>query len=285
MLVELDTSVERATLASAIARRDLAETNLKRTSELRKSDAIGASQVENDEAALRSANADVEAIQAQIERKIVKAPFAGRLGIRQVNIGQYVNPGTPLTVLQSLEGEYVDFTVPQQRLPEIRVGLPVTMTISGEPGKPLEGEIVAIDPTLDEVSRAVKVRAACKDPEDRLHPGMFVTVSVTLSEAREVVTVPVTALVHASYGDSVFVVEQAKPDPEKPSEPTDKLIARQQFVRSGETRGDFVVIQDGVTAGQQVVTAGAFKLRNGSPVLVNNTVGATPELHPQPQNR
>ncbi len=287
ILVELDTSVERAQLASAVARKELAVVNAARSRTLLQEDAIARSQLDNDESALKSSNADVGALHAQIERKTIRAPFAGRLGIRSVNLGQYLNPGTPITVLQSVDGGYIDFTLPQQRLPEVAVGVPVRVSVDGSQAT-MDGAIAAIDPTVDLTTRTIKIRATVAKGDDRLRPGMFVNVTVVLPDTATRIVVPATAVVHASYGDSVFVVETRKDDKGNvvtgpDGHPTKQ--ARQQFVRVGESRGDFVAILEGVTAGQEVVVAGAFKLRNGAPVMVNNDVKPNPQLAPRPENR
>jgi membrane fusion protein (multidrug efflux system) len=278
VLVELDSSVERAQLASALARRQLAGVTAERSRALVRQGAIAKSQVDNDDSVLEAASADVGALQAQIDRKTVRASFAGRLGIRQINLGQYLNPGTAITVLQSVDADYVDFTLPQQRLSEVAVGQPVHVLIDGAP-EPAPGAIAAIDPTVDPATRTIKLRASVADGA-RLRPGMFVTVEVVLPDQATRIIVPATAVVHASYGDSVFIVE----DHPGPDGKTAK-VARQQFVRTGETRGDFVSVVNGVSPGQEIVVAGAFKLRNGAPVVVNNEVKLDPQLAPRPENR
>jgi membrane fusion protein (multidrug efflux system) len=287
VLVELDTSVERAQLASAVVRHELAVVNVNRSHALIKESVISQSQVDSDESAVKSASTDADSLQAQINRKIVRAPFAGRLGIRAVNVGQYLNPGTQLTVLQAVGAVFVDFSLPQQQLGTITNGMPVRVTIESSDQPPLDGTIAAVDPTIDSTTRMIKLRAAIPNPDEKLRPGMFADVAILLPDTGAVVTVPVTAVVHASFGDSVFVIEDKKPDsPGAKTTPDGKTIlnARQQFVRLGESRGDFAAIADGLKAGQQVVTAGAFKLRNNSPVLVNNDVKADPQLNPTPEN-
>lgn len=274
-LVELEANVERAQLAAAVARKELAETNAARTRALVASGSVAQFELDTDESQLQAARKDVEALRAQIERKVVRAPFSGRLGIRAVNLGQYLAPGTTITILETSDTLFVDFTLPQQRLGELAVGMPVRVTATADAGPPLTGQIHAIAPAVDAMSRAVNIRATVPDPEGTLRTGMFVTADVVLPKREAFVIVPVTAIVHAPYGDSVFVVE------EKPSGP----IARQQFVRTVETRGDFVAIREGLRPGQTVVTAGAFKLRNGAPIRIDNRVQPTPELNPRPANR
>ena len=286
VLVELDTSVERAPLASAEARKEVAELGAGRSRKLVERDAVSKAQLDGDEAQERSSAADFAALKAQIDRKTVRAPFAGRLGIRNVNLGQYLNPGTSVTVLESLGSVYVDFTLPQQYLPDLKVGTPVRVRADGA-GNELTGAIGAIDPTIDATTRNIKLRASVSNPKDMLRPGMFINVTVVQDSKRAVVTIPATALVHASYGDSVFVVEDKKDEAgTKVLGPDGKpaKVARQQFVRVGAARGDFVAVDKGLTAGQEIVVAGAFKLRNGVSVVVNNDVKVTPALQPAVDN-
>lgn len=290
ILVELDANVERAQLATAMARKQLATTTLGRTRALADKGAISPAQLDADDATLRTSTTDVETIQAQIAKKTIRAPFAGKLGIRSVNLGQYLQPGTAITVLETDENVKVDFSLPQQHLAEVKVGQPVRITLessSDDAGAPLEGVIAAIDPTVDAATRTIKLRADVTSG-DSLRPGMFVQVAVVMPDKKTSVTVPATAVVHAPYGDSVFVVEEKKPDSPGISKTPDGKpvrIARQQFVRVGNARGDFVAVNNGLTKGQEIVTAGAFKLRNNAPITVDNTKQAKPELSPHPENR
>lgn len=296
VLVELDSRVERAQLASILARRDLAQVTVDRTKALVDKQAIPAAQLDTDEAQLKSAKADLGALEAQIARKTIRAPFAGKLGIRAVNVGQYLGPGTVITVLESKDAVYVDFSVPQQRASEVKVGTKVSVTLSGAPqpgdadagaadaavapgGGVFSGTVAAIEPNVDATTRSLKLRASVPEAQDRLRPGMFANVELVLSDrTKAVVVVPQTAVVHASYGDSVFVVEPKKDGP------ADAKIARQQIVKTGESRGDFVALLDGVKVGQEIVTAGAFKLRNNAPIVVNNSVKLDPKVAPTLEN-
>jgi membrane fusion protein, multidrug efflux system len=287
-LVDLDTSVERAQLASSRAKMDLATLTAGRSRALVKSNTISQSQADADESQLKTTTTDANALAAQIDRKTVRAPFSGRLGIREINLGQYLNSGTRITVLEAIDTVYVDFTLPQQRLGDIKIGMPVRVTIAGAEGAPRDGTIAAIDSEVDSTTRTMKVRAAVPNKEETLRPGMFANVSVVLPDQGSLVTVPATSLVHASYGDSVFVVENKKDDTGATASTASAAaakVARQQFVRVGTSRGDFVSIVDGVQAGQDIVSAGAFKLRNGSAVTVNNEVKLDPQLSPHPDNR
>jgi membrane fusion protein (multidrug efflux system) len=178
--------------------------------------------------------------------------------------------------------------LPQQRLPELTIGLPVRITLGADAEAPLDGKLAALDPALDPATRSIKARADVSNPSERLRPGMFVSVSVILPESGSFVTIPATAVVHAPYGDSVFIVEDKKPDaPGMRTTPDGKPVktAHQQFVRLGRSRGDFVAIVDGVKPQQEVVSSGAFKLRNNAPVVVDNTKQPTPQLAPHPENR
>ena len=293
VLVELDAGVERAQLASLKARQSLASNTAGRTRQLEASGANSKAQLDADEAQLKTVSADVRALQAQIEKKTIRAPFAGKLGIRSVNLGQYLNPGTAVAVLESLDAVYVDFSIPQQQVARVPVGTAVRVVLPGtQPPQTLIGKVAAIDPNVDAMTRSVKLRATAGEStekdKDQLRPGMFVNVSVVLPERTNVVFVPATSIMRAPYGNSVYIVENRKdekggvvngPDG-KPAK-----AARQQFVRVGQTRGDFVAIEDGVAAGQEVVILGAFKLRNGAPVMVNNDIKLNPSQTPNPQNR
>jgi membrane fusion protein (multidrug efflux system) len=275
ILLELDSGVERAELRQAVARRKLAQVQVDRTRRLVAENAVTQAQLDTDEAELESTRAAVAGLEAQIERKVVRAPFAGRLGIRQVNLGQYLNPGTMITDLQSDEAVHADFSLPQGDLARISVGLPVKLELQGN--QAVDATISAIDPAVDPVTRSTRVRAVVAKVDATLSPGMFVTARVILPNAQKVVAVPVTAVVHASYGDSVFIVEDRKDGKEGKA-------ARQQFVKLGRMRGDFVAVVEGVKPGQVVVVAGAFKLRNGAPVVVNDAIKPKPELTPRPEN-
>ncbi|MBI5538225.1 MAG: efflux RND transporter periplasmic adaptor subunit [Deltaproteobacteria bacterium] len=283
-LVVLEASAEHAQLASARARRKLAELTASRSRTLVHNDVIAPAQLDSDEAQLKTATTDEAALQAVIDRKVVRAPFSGRLGIRAINLGQYLSPGTPIAMLEAIDTVFVDFTLPQQRLADARVGLPVRIAVDAQQsGKApsIEGVITAVDPQVDQATRTIKLRASVPNHEEKLRPGMFVTVAVVLPAQAPVIAIPATALLHASFGDTVFVVED-KADP-KGGPPL--KVARQQFVRPGEARGDFVSIVEGLSAGQTVVSAGAFKLRNGSTLVINDDVKLDPQIAPKVQNR
>ncbi len=279
-IIELDASVERAQLVSAQVRLDLAQKTVKRSRALTGSGLGTQAQLEADESAVRSAGADIEVLNAQIKKKTIRAPFAGRLGIREVNLGQYLNPGTVVAALESVDTVYVDFTLPQQLHDRIKVGMGVRVTIENAKDATAEGTIDAIEPKVDPGTRTMKLRATVPNREDKLRAGMFAQVSVLLPKRPDVVAVPATAVMHASFGDSVFVVEEKTPE----GGGDKALFARQQFVKTGEARGDFVEIVEGVKAGEEVVSAGAFKLKNGAKVVIDNSVENVPKLDPKPEN-
>jgi membrane fusion protein (multidrug efflux system) len=288
ILVELDSRAERAQLASIEARRDLATSNVGRTRALVADQALSQAQLDADESALKTSTADLKALHAQIDRKLVRAPFAGRLGIRQVNLGQYLNPGTVLTELEAIDVVFVDFTLPQQRLDTVKTGMPVKVAVEGIAGLSADGTVNAINPTVDATTRTLKLRASVPNKDEKLRPGMFAKVTVVLPEQGAIVAVPASAVVRASYGDSVFVIEDKKDESGAVAKGPDgkpAKIARQQFVRLGEARGDFIAVADGVKAGQELVSAGAFKLRNNAGIVVNNDIKVEPQLAPRPENR
>ncbi|HVJ16469.1 MAG TPA: efflux RND transporter periplasmic adaptor subunit [Polyangiaceae bacterium] len=287
-LVELDTSVERAQLGAARSRRDLAVITAQRSRALFEREVVAQAEIDRDEANLKGTERDVAALEAEIDRKVVRAPFSGRLGIREVDLGEYLNAGTRLTILETLGEMFVDFTLPQELLGSVAEGMPVRVSLEGASLPTIDGVVAAVDPAVDDVTRSLKLRATVANPQDRLRPGMFVSVSVVLPKAKPIVAVPATAVVYAPYGDSVFLLEDKKPgSPGMSKTPAGKpvKVARQQFVRLGEARGDFVAISEGLKAGQEVVSAGAFKLRNGSPVVVDNTIKQDAQLNPRPENR
>jgi membrane fusion protein (multidrug efflux system) len=293
VLVELDASVERAQIESLRARLKLAQQSLDRIKTLQKSGVSTAAELDEQNSAVSSLSADLKAIQAQIEKKTVRAPFDGVLGIRAVNLGQYLPPGTTVAVLESADSGFVDFTLPQQDLRKLKLGQPVRVRPDANDPQLAEGTISALEPALDAVTRNVKVRASFPGSESLLAPGMFVNVDVILPEKSTVLSVPLTAVVHAAYGDSVFVVDTkqegaagkaGEPEGAGPSSPA-PLVARQAFVKLGRTRGDYVAILDGISVGDEIVSSGAFKLRNGAPIAIKNEVQAKPELDPHPANR
>jgi membrane fusion protein (multidrug efflux system) len=213
-----------------------------------------------------------------IAKKEVRAPFDGQLGIRQVNVGQTINPGQQVVPLQALEPMYVDFAIPQQRLPQLATGLEVRVKSDVVGGRDFVGKLTAINSTVDPVTRNVSLQATLENKEHLLRPGMFAKVDVVLPEKHPALIIPGTAISYAPYGDSVFVIEKKK-DPKTGKE---AQTIRQQFVRVGEARGDFVSITTGLKAGETVVGTGVFKLRNGMAVAINNDLAPKPQVNPTP---
>ena len=279
LLAQLDVSVEQAQLRAAEATAELSRLNAERIRELRNKDTLAQADLDTVEAQLKQANASAEAIRAQIEKKTFRAPFSGTLGIRKVNNGQYVNAGQAIVELQTLDPIHVDFALPQQRVVDLAVGQPVEVTTDGVTGAKFTGTITALDPRVDPATRNLRVRATLANSGARLRPGMFANVEVLLPAGEPVVVVPASAILYAPYGDSVFVIER-----KKNAKGAEETTVRQQTVRLGLARGDFVVVTSGVKAGEEIVSTGAFKLRNGAPVLINNSVVPDAELAPKPAN-
>jgi membrane fusion protein (multidrug efflux system) len=280
VLLRLKPNDDYAKLEQLKAAAELAEQNLKRDQEQFAAEAIAQSNIDSDVSTLKSARAQVAAQEALIEEKIVRAPFAGRLGIRQVDLGQYLAAGTAVVTLQALDPMLIDFYLPQQALAKLRTGFPVSAVVDAFPGQTFSGEVEAINSKVDPSSRNVQVRAAFHNADKRLIPGMFATVQIADGEKKTRITLPQTAITYNPYGDSVFIVEQhGNDDQGKP-----RYTAQQRFVKLGGTRGDQVAIEDGVKPGEVVVTAGQIKLRNGSPVVINNEVLPENSPNPHPPN-
>ncbi len=280
VLVRLDTRQERAQLAAAQADLELKRLNLERAQGLNAQGIVSQADFDRATAEHRQAEARVGEIRAAIQRKQIAAPFAGVLGIRQVSLGQYLNSGDPVVPLQSLDPVYADFTVPQQRVPELRVGGAVQVGLEGAPGPELAGRIAAVDSVVDEATRNVRVRASLANPGARLRPGMFVEAHVLLGQSAEVIGLPASAVSYAPYGDSVFVVSELQ----GPQGRRYKGVT-QQFVKLGPARGDRVAVLSGLEPGQEVVTSGAFKLRTGAAVHVDNRVQPSGDPAPRPEER
>lgn len=275
VLVRLDTRQERAQLAAAEAQLELARLNLNRATGLAEKGIVSQADYDRSVAEHRQAQARVGEIKATIERKQIRAPFAGILGIRQVNLGQYLNGGDPVVPLQALDPIYVNFSVPQQDVARLRVGGELRVSVAG--GAEHTGRITAVDSIVDEATRNVQVQATLQNPKGRLRPGMFVEAHAALGAKSSVVALPASAIAYAPYGDSVYVVAELEgPNGQK------YRGARQQFVKLGGTRGDQVAVVSGVDPGDEVVTSGAFKLRNGAAVKVDNSVKPGNDPAPQP---
>jgi membrane fusion protein (multidrug efflux system) len=278
VLVQLDTRQEQAQLAAANAALQLARLNLERLRGLAAEGITSRADLDTVVAQHAQAEARVGEIRATIERKRIRAPFSGLLGIRQVNLGQYLNGGDPVVPLQSLDPIYVNFDVPQQDASRLRAGGEVVVTAEGE-AKPFKGRITAVDSVVDEATRNVQVQATLPNPGGRLRPGMFVETQVGTGTRSTVVALPASSINYAPYGDSVFVVEDVK----GPKGESYRGV-RQQVVKLGGGRGDQVAVLSGLEAGAEVVTSGVFKLRNGAAVRVNNQVQPANDPAPRPED-
>jgi membrane fusion protein (multidrug efflux system) len=279
VLVELDTRQERAQLAANEAQRDLAKINHARMQQLVGEGVI--SRVEYDKAVAeqKQTDANVAEIRAAIDRKTIRAPFSGLLGIRQANLGQYLAAGSPIVALQSVDPIYVNFSVPQQVASQMKAGHPIRLTSDSVAGAKFTGRINAVDSVVDEATRNIQVQATVANPGGKLRPGMFVEVEAGVGASRTVLPLPASAVNYAPFGDSVFVVADVK----GPDGKTFRGV-RQQFVKVEGTRGDQVGVVSGINAGDEIVTSGVFKLRNGAAVAVNNKVQPGNNPNPKPED-
>jgi membrane fusion protein (multidrug efflux system) len=279
VLVELDTRQERAQLAAADAQRELARVNFERMQGLLKEHVVSTAEFDRATADSRQTEARVGEMRAAIDRKTIRAPFTGIAGIRQVNLGQYLSNGDPVVSLQSLNPIYVNFSVPQQAAGQMKVGGELHISTDEVTGGDCSGRITAIDSVVDQATRNIQVQATVANPDGTLRPGMFVQAEVTLGAGRSVIELPASAISYAPYGDSVFVVTDLK-------DPQGKTYrgVRQQFVKIDGSRGDQVAVVSGVKPGDEVVTSGAFKLRNAAAVFVNNTVRPSNDAKPKPED-
>jgi len=279
LLVRLDTSTEEAQLQAASADAALAGLTLERARSLREGGASTQAELDAAEARMAQARAAVAALQATIAKKTIRAPFAGRIAIRQVELGQVASPGTPIASLQSVDPIFADAWLPQQALAELRAGQPARLKTDAFPDATWEGALATINPEVDPGTRNVRLRASFRNADGRLRPGMFANVDVLSTEGRPVLVIPATAVIYAPFGDSVFALGKGGEGAgEAP-------VARQKFVRLGEKRGDLVAVVSGLSAGETVVASGAFKLRNGAKVVVKNDLALPAEAAPHPQDR
>jgi membrane fusion protein (multidrug efflux system) len=279
VLAELDSRQEQAQLTAAVAQLELARLNLDRTLGLRNQGIISLAENDRVVAEHKQAEARVGEIRATLDRKTIKAPFSGMLGIRQINLGQYLQAGDPVVPLQSINPIYVNFTVTQQDAPKLRVGGDLQVAIEGVDGPGMTGRITAVDSIIDATTRNVQIQATLANPDGRLRPGMFVKTHLNVGSPAKVVALPASAINYAPYGDSVFVVTDLKGPKGEPYRGV-----RQQFVKLGAARGDQVAVLSGVEPGEAVVTSGVFKLRNGSAVRVNNEVLPSNNPAPRPED-
>jgi len=279
VLVELDTRQERAQLASLEAQRDLAGINYDRAQQLVKAGVISRSEYDNATAQQKATEAQVGDIKAAIARKTIHAPFTGSLGIRQISLGQYLAAGQAIVALESLNPIYVNFGVPQQDTPNVVLGHALRVTNNDLPGIAFVGRITALDSIINEQTRNIQVQATLSNKGDKLRPGMFVQVELPLGQPRQVVPLPASAINYAPYGDSVYIVSDMKD-----AKGNSYRGVRQQVVKISGSRGDQVAVTSGVNPGDEVVSSGVFRLRNGAPVLVNNTVKPGNSPSPKPED-
>lgn len=277
VLVQLDTSIEEAELASAQAQADLAKIDGQRSRELRATDAVPQSHLDAALAEERRSQAVVEQIKAIIAKKQVKAPFAGRLGLRQVNLGQNLRAGDPVAALETFDQVYINFALPQQHLSRLSLGQKVRVTVDAFLQQEFPGMITAINPRVDDATRNIMIQATLPNPEDLLLPGMYARVEVKTGESPVLVTIPASAISYNPYGDAVYVLDDVElPDGSK------ARGVRQVFVKLGPSRGDQVAVLSGLSAGQEIATSGIMKLRNNTPVQVNNEIQPSASAAPQP---
>lgn len=278
LLVKLDTSSEEAQLRALDAQTELARLNAKRIRDLRAEKAVSQSELDSAEATLAQFQGNADAIRATIAKKTIRAPFAGRLGIRQVNVGEFVDAGrTVIVSLQALDRVYADFSLPQQELSRINEGLGVRLTTDAYPDRQFHGKLTSLNPDLDVTTRSVRVQATLDNPGELLRPGMFARVEVLLPDHQDVLVIPATAVFSAPYGNLVYVIHDSTNAP-------NELVVQQQFIRTGRRQGDFVSVQSGLKAGDRIVSVGMFKLRNGKNVVINNEIVPDAKLAPKPSN-
>src|SRR5438477_5037679 len=278
LLLQLDASAEEALLRSAEAEAELGRQDLERSRGLASQKVVSKAELDAAESKFNRLNAVVDQMRSNIRKKTIIAPFDGQLGIRQVNVGQMINAGQQVVSLQSLDPVYVDFALPQQHLQNLSAGLEARVRTDALLGREFVGKLTAINSTVDTATRNVMVQATLENPDHALRPGMFIKIEIVLPEKHKALVIPGSAISYAPYGDSVFVIEKQK------DEKTGKesQVLRQQFVRVGEARGDFVSITTGLKAGETVVGTGVFKLRNGMAVAINNDLAPKPQINPTP---
>ncbi len=280
LLLKLDASSEIAQLRSAQAEAELAKADLERAQDLAQRKVISKAELDSAQSKYAQKKAMVENMQAVIDKKEIHAPFSGVAGIRTVNPGQMVAAGDPLVSLQTLSQVFVDFSLPQQDLSKLALGLPVKVTTDAIPGREFAGKLTAINSSIDAATRSISLQATLDNSDGALRSGMFARVNVILPETNLTLYIPTTAVAYAPYGNSVFLIEKKHDDKTK----KDELVLRQQFIRTGETRGDFVAVQEGLKEGQEVVSTGVFKMRNGTNVVVDNKLAPDAQLSPNPPN-
>ncbi len=280
ILVRLNTSSEEAQLRALEAQLALSRINLERSRKLRSQDTVAQSDLDTAEATVKEDEANADAIRAAIQKKTIRAPFSGRLGIRQINLGQYLDVGKPIVSLQSLAPIAADFSLPQQELSRLSTGMTIRLQTDAFPGRVFEGKLAAIAPEVDQSTRSVSLQALFDNADQSLRPGMFARVEVLLPEEKNVLVIPATSILSSPFGDSVYVIEPKAAGTNGGA----GLVVRQQFVRTGRARGDFLTVETGLKAGDRVVSAGIFKLRNGMSVVENNALAPKSSDTPHPSD-
>jgi membrane fusion protein (multidrug efflux system) len=280
VLMKLDSSSEEAQLHTAEADLELARSNLERERDLAGRKVVSKQELDSAQSTFGQKQGIVDNMRAFIGKKQVRAPFDGQLGIRQVNVGQSIDARQPVVQLTALDRVYIDFALPQQNVSQLTPGLEVQVRTDAVPGHEFQGQITAINSMVDAVTRNVSVQGTLENQDHALRPGMFAKVDVVLPQKGKTLVIPGSAVSYAPFGDSVFVIEKTK-DPKTDKE---SQTIRQQFVRVGEARGDFVAITQGLKAGETIVSTGVFKLRNGMPVTINNELAPKPQLNPKPMD-
>jgi membrane fusion protein (multidrug efflux system) len=258
----------------------LARLSLEREQSLRKENMVSQADLDSADAMMKQTQANADAIRTVIEKKTIRAPFAGQLGIRQINLGQYLDAGKPIVWLQTVTPVYADFSLPQQDLAKLSPGMPAHLLIDAYPDVKFEGSLSALNPGLDQATRSVSLRATFDNPNQLLRPGMFARVELLLPEQKKVLVIPATSVLRAPSGDSVFVIEP--PLAEHDGKPG--LTVRQQLIRVGAERGDFISVESGLKPGERIVSAGQFKLRTGMAVVENNEVVPKTAEAPRPSD-
>lgn len=290
VLIRLNAANELATLRSLEAAAKLARVQANRWQQLGNDKLVSLDEVQSRVTAAATAQAQADAQRALIEQKTIRAPFSGVLGIRKVNLGQFVSPGSPIVSLQQLDPIYLDFSLPEQQMGKVSEGVMVRATVDAMPGKVFEGRVTAVEPQADPSTRNFKAQATLQNPGGTLRPGTFAHVDFATGGEREVVVIPQTAVSFNPYGNAVFVINKV---PRKEGEKDmqgkpltgDKLVVTQRFVKTGTTRGDLIAVTEGLKPGEQIVTSGLLKLRNDAEVTINNKVQPMAQARPTPENR
>ena len=290
VLVRLNSANEEATLRSLEASAKLARVQADRWRKLGADKLVSLDDVQSRVTAAATAQAQVDAQRALIQQKVIRAPFSGVLGIRKVNLGQFISPGDAIVSLQQLDPIYLDFSLPEQRIGQLVEGSMVRATVDAMPGAVFDGKVTAIEPQVDPNTRNFRAQATLQNPDGKLRPGSFAHIGFALGGERQVVVIPQTAVSFNPYGNAVFVINKVKRkdgETDMQGKPLtgDKFIVKQRFIKTGATRGDLVSVAEGLKAGEQVVTSGLLKLRNDAEVTINNKVQPTADATPQAANR